>query len=101
MRFTREQADNHFHAPREPLRAHHAARLVRCWAVPPRGECVPLRGAARSSAGPSLPPGGYERDYEPREPDHCEIIQAYIDAKYAGEAGDWAAIEYRLSLRPG
>ena len=35
---------------------------------------------------------------ELREPDHVEMTDAYFNAKYAGETGDWANISLELSL---
>ena len=76
---------------RAVLEGGGARRFVVC-VVP---QCVPLRAAA--CAGPSRSCD----DYAPREPDHREMTQAYFDAKYAGEDGDWAGIAYRLSLHQG
>jgi len=40
------------------------------------------------------------RDW-PREPDHREMNEAYFNARYAGDAGDWADLAYELSIRRG
>ena len=94
-RSRRRPSDDHFHAHPASL-FERITRPDWCAAgLCHHGECVPLRAAA--CAGPSRSCD----DYAPREPDYREMTQAYFDAKYAGEDGDWAGIAYRLSLHQG
>ena len=95
--------DNHFHARLARL----FERIIRPdWCAAGRfdhAECVSLRGAAR--AGPSGdgdgPPLGLAGRLAARTQPPREDRGLYFNAKYVGEAGDWADIAYELSFRRG
>ena len=83
--------DDHFHARLASL-FERITRPDWCAAgLCHHGECAALRDVRDY----------VPRDFEPREPGHREMTEAFFDARYGGEDADFGDIAYDLSLRRG